>query len=107
MENKAGENGREQPRTDAAVRGTEDPYLLLERENEFLRGQVSVKDSQIEALLDLARHPFWGEDRRPDHRDVSFSLPSPLSRTNAASRAARNSSMLTTSASLNTSPTRM
>ena len=57
MENKgelsAGTNSPEQPRTDAAVRGPEDRYVvLLERENEFLRGQVSVKDTQIEALLE-------------------------------------------------------
>ena len=52
--------------------------------------------------------PVWGEGcPRPDHRDVSSSLPSSSSRTSAASRAARNSSMLTTSASLNTSPTRI
>src|SRR5208282_3399123 len=45
MENKGyeGTNSREQSRTDAAVRGPEDRYVgLLERENEFLRGQVSV-----------------------------------------------------------------
>ncbi len=49
-------------------------------------------------LRDPARHPFWGEGRRrPDHRDASFSLPSSLSRT----KAVRNSSMPTTSASLN------
>ena len=55
MENKGEEatNSREQPRTDAAVRGPEDRYVvLLEKENEFLRGQVSVKDTQIEALLE-------------------------------------------------------
>lgn len=50
----------------------------------------------------------WGEGRRwPDHWDVSSSLPSSSSRTGAASRAARNSPMLITSASLNTSPTPM
>ena len=48
-----GANSPEQPRTDAAVRGPDDRYVvLLEKENEFLRGQVSVKDSQIEALLE-------------------------------------------------------
>jgi len=55
MENKGAEgtNGREQPRTDPVVRGPEDRYVvLLEKENEFLRGQVSVKDTQIEALLE-------------------------------------------------------
>ena len=46
-------NSPEQPRTDAAVRGPEDRYVaVLEKENEFLRGQVSVKDTQIEALLE-------------------------------------------------------
>ena len=55
MENKGAEgtNNREQPRTDATVRSPEDRYVgLLEKENEFLRGQVSVKDTQIEALLE-------------------------------------------------------
>ena len=55
MQNKGfeGTNSHEQSRTDAAVRGPEDRYVvLLERENEFLRGQVSVKDTQIEALLE-------------------------------------------------------
>ena len=51
--NRGAANSREQPRTDATVRGPEDRYVvLLERENEFLRGQVSVKDTQIEALLE-------------------------------------------------------
>ncbi len=46
-------NSGEQTRTDATVRPPEDRYVgLLEKENEFLRGQVSVKDSQIEALLE-------------------------------------------------------
>jgi hypothetical protein len=55
MENKEkeGTNSREQPRTFAPVRSPEDRYVvLLEKENEFLRGQVSVKDTQIEALLE-------------------------------------------------------
>ena len=55
MENKGteGTNSPEQPRTDATVRGPEDRYVvLLEKENDFLRGQVSVKDTQIEALLE-------------------------------------------------------
>jgi hypothetical protein len=55
MENKGTErtNSREQPRTDATVRSPEDRYVvLLEEENKFLRGQVSVKDTQIEALLE-------------------------------------------------------
>jgi hypothetical protein len=54
-ENKGTEptKGREQPRTGEAVRPSEDRYVnLLEKENEFLRGQVSVKDTQIEALLE-------------------------------------------------------
>jgi hypothetical protein len=55
MENKdnEGANSLEQSRTDAPVRSPEDRYVvLLEKENEFLRGQVSVKDTQIEALLE-------------------------------------------------------
>jgi hypothetical protein len=55
MENKGAEgaNSNEQPRTDANVRGPEDRYVvLLEKENEFLRGQVSVKATQIGALLE-------------------------------------------------------
>ncbi len=55
MENKGerATNTNEQSRTDAALRGPEDRYVgLLEKENEFLRGQVTVKDSQIEALLE-------------------------------------------------------
>ncbi len=55
MENKRdeGTNSREQSRTNAVVRSPEDRYVvLLEKENDFLRGQVTVKDSQIEALLE-------------------------------------------------------
>ncbi len=55
MQNKeaGGTNSPEQPRTAASIRGPEDRYVvLLEKENEFLRGQVTVKDSQIEALLE-------------------------------------------------------
>jgi hypothetical protein len=55
MENKGkeGTSSREQSRTDVAVRAPEDRYVvLLEKENEFLRGQVTVKDTQIEALLE-------------------------------------------------------
>ncbi len=54
-ENKGAEgvNSNEQSRTDATVRAPEDRYVvLLEKENDFLRGQVSVKDTQIEALLE-------------------------------------------------------
>jgi hypothetical protein len=50
---KEGTKSREQPRTFAPVRSPEDRYVvLLEKENEFLRAQVSVKDTQIEALLE-------------------------------------------------------
>jgi hypothetical protein len=50
---KEGTNSTEQTRTFASVRSPEDRYVvLLEKENEFLRGQVSVKDTQIEALLE-------------------------------------------------------
>lgn len=46
-------NSHEQSRPDATVRATDDRYtVLLEDENKFLRGQVSVKDTQIEALLE-------------------------------------------------------
>jgi hypothetical protein len=46
-------NDREQTRTDATVRASDDRYVgRLESENEFLRGQVSTKDKQIEALLE-------------------------------------------------------
>jgi hypothetical protein len=38
-------NGREQSRTDAAVRTPDERYLeRLESENHFLREQISVKD---------------------------------------------------------------
>src|SRR5579863_4974483 len=44
--------GREQPRPDA----TEDRYVkLLESENEFLRGQIVTKDSQIKELTERSR----------------------------------------------------
>jgi len=55
MENKGERSleGSELSRTDAPVRAPDDRYVvLLEKENEFLRGQVSVKDTQIEALLE-------------------------------------------------------
>jgi hypothetical protein len=55
MENNGSEgtSGREQSQTGEAVRPSEDRYVnLLEKENEFLRSQVSVKDTQIEALLE-------------------------------------------------------
>jgi hypothetical protein len=68
--------GREQPRTDAAVRppeaelpkaapipeqprtdanGDERYIKALERENEFLRGQVTTKDAQIKELTERSR----------------------------------------------------
>jgi hypothetical protein len=46
-------NSPKQSRTDATVHAPVDRYVQrLESENEFLRGQVSVKDTQIEALLE-------------------------------------------------------
>ena len=49
-------NGSEQPRTDAIVRGPDDRYLArLESENDFLRGQMEVKDGQIKELTERAR----------------------------------------------------
>ena len=55
MENKGEElpHNPEQPRTDVRVRDPDDRYVaVLERENEYLRSQVSVKDTQIFALLE-------------------------------------------------------
>src|SRR5438105_2357243 len=41
-------NNDEQPRTDPTVRALDDRYVgQLERENEFLRGQIQTKDGQI------------------------------------------------------------
>jgi hypothetical protein len=58
IENK-GENQKgdhEQPRTDAGVRREDDRYVVqLERENDFLRGQVGVKDTQIADLLERGK----------------------------------------------------
>jgi hypothetical protein len=49
-------NSNEQPRTDANVRGHDDRYVVqLEKENEFLRGQVLVKDTQIGDLLERGK----------------------------------------------------
>ena len=46
----------EQPRPDAAVRASDDRYTKsLERENDFLRGQIGAKDKTIEALLERDR----------------------------------------------------
>jgi hypothetical protein len=58
MENKGSEgaNSDEQPRTDANVRAPDDRYTQrLENENEFLRGQIGVKDGQIKELTERAR----------------------------------------------------
>jgi hypothetical protein len=58
MENKGAEEakGNEQARTDAAVRAADERYAQsLERENEFLRGQIGVKDGQIKELTERAR----------------------------------------------------
>ena len=58
MENKGtkGTNSREQPRTDATVRAPDGRYIeRLESENEFLRGQIGVKDGQIKELTERAR----------------------------------------------------
>ena len=49
-------NGSEQPRTDAAVRDYDGRYVArLESENDFLRGQMEVKDTQIKELTERAR----------------------------------------------------
>jgi hypothetical protein len=58
MENKGSEgtNSDEQPRPDANVRAPDDRYnQRLENENEFLRGQIGVKDGQIKELTERAR----------------------------------------------------
>ena len=49
-------NGPEQPRIDATVREKDDRYVThLENENEFLRGQMGVKDTQIKEMTERAR----------------------------------------------------
>jgi hypothetical protein len=49
-------NSRDQSRTDEPVRATDDRYIKrLESENEFLRGQIGVKDGQIKELTERAR----------------------------------------------------
>ena len=49
-------NGSEQTRTDATVRAGDERYVArLEGENEFLRGQIGVKDGQIKELTERAR----------------------------------------------------
>jgi hypothetical protein len=49
-------NSNEQTRTDASVRGPDDRYVMrLEGENDFLRGQMEVKDTQIKELTERAR----------------------------------------------------
>ncbi len=49
-------NGHEQSRIDAGVREKDDRYVThLEKENEFLRGQMGVKDTQIKEMTERAR----------------------------------------------------
>ena len=49
-------NGPEQSRTDATVREKDDRYVEhLEKENDFLRGQMGVKDTQIKEMTERAR----------------------------------------------------
>ena len=49
-------NSNEQSRTDANVRGHDDRYVArLEGDNDFLRGQMEVKDGQIKELTERAR----------------------------------------------------
>ena len=49
-------NSEESPRTDATVRASDDRYVQqLEKDNEFLRGQIGVKDGQIKELTERAR----------------------------------------------------
>ena len=49
-------NGHEQSRADAPVRSPDDRYIdRVEKENEFLRGQIGAKDKTIEALLERDR----------------------------------------------------
>jgi hypothetical protein len=58
MENKdnRGTNSPEQSRPDAAVRGSDDRYVQqLEKDNDFLRGQIGVKDGQIKELTERNR----------------------------------------------------
>lgn len=49
-------NSPEQPRQAASVRGPDDRYVeQLEKDNEFLRDQIGVKDGQIKELTERAR----------------------------------------------------
>jgi hypothetical protein len=49
-------NTDEPSRTDATVRASDDRYVQqLEKDNEFLRGQIGVKDGQIKELTERAR----------------------------------------------------
>ncbi len=49
-------NSTEQPRLVAIVREKEDRYVAhLEKENEFLREQMGVKDTQIKEMTERAR----------------------------------------------------
>ena len=51
-----GANKSEQPRPDATVPGNDDRYASrLEGENDFLRKQMDVKDTQIKELTERAR----------------------------------------------------
>jgi hypothetical protein len=53
---RTGANSPEQSRTFASVRAPDDRYVTrLESENEFLRGQIGVKDGQIKELTERAR----------------------------------------------------
>ena len=48
--------GRDQTRPDASVRFQDDRYIArLESDNDFLRGQMEVKDGQIKELTERAR----------------------------------------------------
>jgi hypothetical protein len=56
-------NSNEEPRTDAAVRASDDRYVQqLEKDNEFLRGQIGVKDGQL-ALKDKTIDALLERDR--------------------------------------------
>jgi hypothetical protein len=49
-------NSGEQTRLDATVHAADNRYVFqLEKDNEFLRGQIGVKDKTIEALLERDR----------------------------------------------------
>ena len=49
-------NSNEQSRTDASVHAQDDRYVArLESDNDFVRGQMEVKDTQIKELTERAR----------------------------------------------------